>query len=121
MADQNKAPKRVCATAYHHAKCVAVHCIKCEPDLAPIALHLMTRLELAMNTEAREHPLPKLSKRAVAMALLIQNPEWSDSDIAKAAGCSRAYLYQIPQYVAAREAMKGGRDKYGERQHDAES
>jgi hypothetical protein len=49
------------------------------------------------------------SKRALALAVLQQHPEWSDTRIAKAAGCSRTTLYRWPFYVKARELLASGK------------
>lgn len=52
---------------------------------------------------------PKMPKVSVALAILTQHPEWSDQQIAKAAGCSRTTLYRSPQFRGARAALASGR------------
>jgi hypothetical protein len=36
----------------------------------------------------------------------VEHPDWTDKDIAKAAGCSRQTLYTWPRYKASRGVMK---------------
>jgi len=52
-----------------------------------------------------------LSKEAKALAALVDHPDWTDTQIAEAAGCSRASLYRMKKFVAAKRALEGGRDQ----------
>jgi hypothetical protein len=52
---------------------------------------------------------PTLSKEAVALAVLQSHPEWTDTQIATAAGCSRTSLYRWPLYQQAREILATGK------------
>lgn len=53
-----------------------------------------------------------LSGEAKAVAILLDHPEWSDTRIAAEVPCHRSTLYEWPKYVAAKKAMKTGREKY---------
>lgn len=57
-------------------------------------------------------PEDVVSKEAKAVAILMDHPEWSDSRIAAEVPCHRATLFTWPKFVAARKAMKSGREKY---------
>ena len=48
-------------------------------------------------------------KESRAMALLIEHPEWSNTKIAKEAGCSRPSLYRMSRFMAARQTQRAGR------------
>ncbi len=50
-----------------------------------------------------------MTKEARALAILTDHPEWSDADIAKAAGCSRTTLYRWERFRKAREILRTGR------------
>jgi hypothetical protein len=50
-----------------------------------------------------------LSKEALALAALKDHPEWTDSQIAKAAGCKRTSLYDMPAFVKAKAMLKVGK------------
>ena len=43
------------------------------------------------------------------MAALAYHPEWSDEQIAKAAGCNRASLYRMKKFIAAKGLLKDGK------------
>ncbi len=47
-----------------------------------------------------------MSKRALALATLIQHPDWTDTQIAEAVGCNRTSLYKMPDFVKARKILK---------------
>jgi hypothetical protein len=57
-------------------------------------------------------PLPSadiksvLSKEALALAALVENPGWSDQQIANAAGCNRKSLYRMEKFRQAKRAMR---------------
>ncbi len=51
----------------------------------------------------------ELTGEAKALALLVQHPEWNDTEIASHVPCSRTSLYRWPRYTAAREALRAGR------------
>lgn len=50
-----------------------------------------------------------LSKEARAIAALKDHLDWPDTEIAKAAGCSRTSLYRMPDFRKAREILKRGK------------
>jgi hypothetical protein len=52
-----------------------------------------------------EAATPKISNEAIALAVLADHPEWTDTQIAKVAGCNRTTLYKWTKYVRAREML----------------
>jgi len=54
---------------------------------------------------------PSTSKQARALALLLEHRDWTDKQIAEAVPCNRTTLYKWREYVAAREALKQGRQE----------
>ncbi|MFG0242999.1 MAG: hypothetical protein ACF8R9_09455 [Phycisphaerales bacterium JB054] len=52
---------------------------------------------------------PRLQKEALAVALLVQHPEWTNSQIAEAVGCARTSLNRWPRFVLARAALRSDR------------
>jgi hypothetical protein len=50
-----------------------------------------------------------LSKEAKAVAALVDNPGWTDAQIAEAAGCHVKSLYRFQNFVRARDAQELGR------------
>ncbi|HEV2293548.1 MAG TPA: helix-turn-helix domain-containing protein [Tepidisphaeraceae bacterium] len=86
-------------------------------------------IEGEANAQPASPPVPSqgrasgqeaISKEAKAIALLLQHPDWSDQQIAEAAGCSRTSLYRWSKFVAARALLKKGRDRLPKGQKDAE-
>lgn len=65
--------------------------------------------------------LKRLPAEARAVAMLLDNPRSSDTQIAKDIGCHRSTLYRSPKYVTARNAIKAGRSELPKGQKDAES
>jgi hypothetical protein len=51
-----------------------------------------------------------LSKEAMALAALADHPDWTDEQVAQAAGCQRGSLYRMPKYVAAKRVLKDRQD-----------
>ena len=49
------------------------------------------------------------SKEALALAVLADHPDWSDTQIAKKAGCNRTTLYTFKKFMAAREILREGK------------
>ena len=49
------------------------------------------------------------SKEALALGVLADHPEWSDTHIAKKAGCNRTTLYTFKKFMAAREILREGK------------
>lgn len=47
--------------------------------------------------------------KEMALALLVQHPEWTDTRIASEAGMQRTQLYRFPEFVEARKAIRAGR------------
>lgn len=66
--------------------------------------------KLVLFVEAE--PEEVLSKKMRALAILAEHPEWSDTRIAKAVPCARQVLYTWDEFVTARKALAGGRQKY---------
>ncbi len=63
-----------------------------------------------------------VSMEAMALATLADHPEWSDTQIAKAVGCSRTSLYRWPKFVKSQEILKAGKDTmpHGEKTADGD-
>jgi len=57
------------------------------------------------NSEGR----PKLSNEAHALAMLVQHPDWTDTQIADAVGVNRTTLYNWDSFKRARAELKRGR------------
>jgi hypothetical protein len=51
----------------------------------------------------------KMNKQACALAVKTQHPDWTDAQIAKAAGCHVKSLYRWKLFTAAKDLLKGGR------------
>lgn len=51
-------------------------------------------------------PPKGLTKKAMALALLADHPDWTNERIAKAVGCHPKYLSQLPQFKAAKRAIR---------------
>jgi len=51
----------------------------------------------------------KISKEAKVLAVLTDNPELSDTDIAKKAGVNRTSLYKMKKYMKAKEILKSSK------------
>lgn len=84
-------------------------------DLLPFIEGHLLRMKDAAATLAAEGAKPAepvadgLTGEEKALALLVGNPTWSDTAIARAVPCGRTSLYRWPRYVAAREALEFGR------------
>jgi hypothetical protein len=48
----------------------------------------------------------RMTTEAKAMVALYDHQEWTMTQIAKAAGCTRSHLYRLPKFMAARTLMK---------------
>jgi hypothetical protein len=62
-----------------------------------------------------------LTGEAQAVALLVQHPEWSDSQIADAIGCARTSLYRWPKFTISRAALQEGRGDIATGRKDADT
>lgn len=62
-----------------------------------------------------------LSKKARALAALTDHPDWTDEQIAQAAGCHVKSLYRWKEFRLARELLKGGREEFPRGSKDGES
>lgn len=51
-----------------------------------------------------------VKKKYVALAILCEHPDWSNTRIAKETGVNRTTLYTFPEVVMARNLLKQGRD-----------
>jgi len=49
-----------------------------------------------------------LSKESLAIAALVDHPDWTDEQIATAAGCNRTSLYRWPKFKEARALLQQG-------------
>ncbi|HEY8665643.1 MAG TPA: hypothetical protein VIL86_03215, partial [Tepidisphaeraceae bacterium] len=52
----------------------------------------------------------KLSKEGKALAALVDHPDWTNSQIATAAGCHVKTLNNFKKFNSAKKAMKAGKD-----------
>ena len=68
-----------------------------------------------------EQARPALSKKAKALAVLVEHPDWTDGQIANAAGCHVKSLYRWSEYVAGRELLRKGRENAARGTKDADS
>ncbi len=50
------------------------------------------------------------SKEVLALVLLSVHPDWSDTQIAKVAGCNRTTLYTFKKFMVAREILREGKN-----------
>lgn len=55
---------------------------------------------------------PKLGKRAMALAVLQQHPDWTNERIAHAIGCARTTLSRWPDFQQARRIIKGQKQSH---------
>jgi hypothetical protein len=51
-----------------------------------------------------------LTKEALALAMLVEHPDWPDTKIAKAVGVSRTTLYDWSNFKKAKETLKQGKN-----------
>jgi len=65
-------------------------------------------LEEFSRTAAAPMPRPLMSKAAKALAALAEHPDWTDEQIADAAGCKRTSLYRMKSFKQARRILRGG-------------
>jgi hypothetical protein len=56
--------------------------------------------------------LPPVRKGTLALALLIEHPEWPDVRIAAEVGCDRTTLFRNPKFRAARAMQRRERDRF---------
>jgi hypothetical protein len=62
-----------------------------------------------------------LTGEALALAMLVEHPDWPDTKIAKAVGVSRTTLYDWPAFKKAKEALKQGKDDLPNGSKDGET
>jgi hypothetical protein len=62
-----------------------------------------------------------MSKKAKALAALAEHPDWTDEQIAAAAGCQRTSLYRMKAFQQAREILRDGRKKMPRGSKDGKS
>lgn len=55
--------------------------------------------------------LPPLQKGTLAVALLLEHPDWTDVRIAAAVGCDRTTLYRNPRFQKARALQRLGKGR----------
>jgi hypothetical protein len=58
------------------------------------------------NQGGTGNDLERPSKEALALAVLADHPGWSDTEIAKKAGCNRTTLYAFKKFMAAKEILR---------------
>jgi hypothetical protein len=73
------------------------------PQAAPLAA-------VKSAAVAAKAPARSLTKKAKALAALVDHPGWTDEQIAAAAGCHVKSLYRWEDFKRARAAMRSGRD-----------
>ena len=61
------------------------------------------------TTPAPAPIMPGVGKETLALVALAQHPDWSDTTIAKAIGCSRTSIYRWEKYRQAREILAQGK------------
>lgn len=61
------------------------------------------------------------SKKARALASLVDHPDWTDEQIAQAAGCHVKSLYRWKDYARARELLRRGRGNVPRGSKDSET
>ena len=61
------------------------------------------------ETGSSNRPHEILTKEALACAALVDHPDWTDDQIAKAAGCNRKSLYRMRRFRQAKELLKQSR------------
>jgi hypothetical protein len=66
----------------------------------------------AKPTSVSRNPARGLSKEAKALAALTDHPDWTDEQIAEAAGCKRQSLYRMKKFTAAKRLLKGGKSDF---------
>ena len=54
----------------------------------------------------------KPTGEALALAMLVEHPDWPDTKIAKAVGVNRTTLYDWPNFKKAKEALKQGKKEF---------
>ncbi len=65
--------------------------------------------DVGESGDAPAPPAGRLGKQALALAALAEHPDWTDEEIARAAGCHVKSLYRWKTYITAREAIRRGR------------
>nr|MBC8273541.1 helix-turn-helix domain-containing protein [Chloroflexota bacterium] len=63
----------------------------------------------------------QITGEALALAMLVEHPGWSDTRIAKAVGVNRTTLYDWPNFKKAKEALKQGKKKFPRGSKNAET
>jgi len=68
----------------------------------------------AAEPEQKDKPQKKdgLTGEALALAMLVEHPDWPDKKIAEAVGVNRTTLYNWPNFKKAKEALKQGKKKF---------
>lgn len=69
---------------------------------------LRTRIA-ASNARVVKTGGPRLQKEAMAVAFLVQHPEWTNGQIAEAVGCARTSLNRWERFRVARAALRSNR------------
>jgi len=76
--------------------------------------------EQADGSAATDKPGPTMTDEAKALALLIDHPEWSNKQIAKAVGCNVRTLYKWKKFQEAKDILKAGRTERPRGRKDAD-
>lgn len=75
----------------------------------PIGAESKTKRQKRDELERNEN---KFSGETLALAMLVEHPEWTDKKIAEAVGVNRTTLYDWPNFKKAKEALKQGKKKF---------
>lgn len=62
----------------------------------------------------------KVEKECLAVSLLMQHPDWTDTQIASEVGVARTTLYDWPKFKTAKAALKSGRKEFPKGCKDSE-
>ncbi len=86
-------------------------------DLSPAAASVALIDKLATTKRPTDDTGPSLGGEERALAILVKHPDWTDTQIADAAGVSRTSLYRMTRYTQARRVTaEHGRRTRGQRQ-----
>ena len=100
--------------------------------LAPPGFALLALRRLRQREPSSTAPLPspkppkknikdQVKKMDLALAVLAQHPEWSDTRIAIEVGCNRTSLYRWNKFMIVREIIKSNKNKYPQGSKDGKT
>lgn len=85
------------------------------PDLAQLVRDRILNADAAVDLELPSGAIPTATqspredKEALALALLLKHPDWTDTRIASEVGVARTTVYDWPRFKAAKLALKSGK------------